>query len=82
MLAGYLSLSPILAMAFIPLAAITWIDLIVPMGIMTFSLLVITIFLGLFMRKRYKLMRLLHTIAAFLTLAAGAFHASLVLFLT
>jgi len=64
------------------LAEIAWDELIVPLGIATFSLVVITIFLGLFMRKSYRLMRKLHITAAFAALACGAFHASLVLFLT
>jgi VIT1/CCC1 family predicted Fe2+/Mn2+ transporter len=64
------------------LAEIAWADLIVPLGITTLSLVVITFFLGLFMRKSYKLMRKLHMLAAFAALACGAFHASIVLFLT
>ena len=63
------------------IAGIELADLIIPMGIATLSLVVITIFLGLFMRKSYRLMRKLHLIFAFAALACGAFHASLVLFL-
>jgi len=81
MYAGYLIAAQLFAVIPSLLAKIEWDDLVVPMGIATLSLVVITIFLGLFMRKSYRLMRKLHLIFAFAALACGAFHASLVLFL-
>jgi hypothetical protein len=82
MCATHFDTAQILAVLSSLIAGIELVDLIIPLGITTLSLVAITVFLGLFMRKSYRLMRKLHLIFAFAALACGVFHASLVLFLT
>ncbi|NQT84747.1 hypothetical protein HQ563_17145 [bacterium] len=56
-----------------------WSSLIVPLGITTFALVILTGCAGLFMRKKPKLLFKWHKRLAIITIVAAVCHAALVL---
>jgi YHS domain-containing protein len=63
-----------------PRVGITRVSLIIPMGITTFSLLVLTAGAGMFMRRKPRVLLKLHRRLAVATLLSACTHAFLVLF--